>query len=93
MDGIWMSASIVHMSKELGAQVIKRAHNILTPHGCMFVSVKHRRVGEAQETIKESRSIPGAYKRYVYYSEEEIRTLFMENGLTIVWSEHKISTN
>ncbi|USN55449.1 MAG: hypothetical protein H6765_02370 [Candidatus Peribacteria bacterium] len=50
-------------------------HSLLEEHGVLFLAVKQQQQNTPEEVIKESRTIPGAKKRYVYWRKEELLAL------------------
>ncbi|MCH8518886.1 class I SAM-dependent methyltransferase [Candidatus Gracilibacteria bacterium] len=81
-DGIISCASIVHMDKVVGQEVLKKAFRLLNNNGVIFLSLK---VATQEKTIfKNSLSIPGVGKKYVYHNEDDLEN-FLENiGFEII---------
>ncbi len=78
-DGIWMSASLLHIPKTQGLKVLQEAGRLLVPGGVLYVSVKQG-AGEVWETREGPRL-------FVYYQPEELTALVEQAGMqaTEVW--------
>ncbi len=83
-DGVWCCGGMVHMGKEEGTKVIQEAHRILVPSGVFFLSFKEG-VGEL---FQKSKTIPGVKKRYVFYSEDEMKQILIQFGFSILSITH-----
>lgn len=79
-DGVWCCGGIVHMGKTEGPKVIHEAYQILVPGGIFFLSLKEG----TGETSQESKTIPGVKKRYVFYTEDEMKQILSNTGFTLV---------
>ena len=80
-DGIWMSASLLHIPKPQGLKVLQEASRLLVPGGMLYVSVKQ---GEGEEW--ETREGP---RLFVYYRPDELTALVEQAGMQIteVWRD------
>ena len=80
-DGIWMSASLLHIPKPQGLKVLQEAGRLLVPGGVLYVSVKQ---GEGEEW--ETREGP---RLFVYYRPDELTALIEQAGMQIteVWRD------
>lgn|GEM_PF-5460574 len=82
-DGIWAYASIVHLHQEEAVQVMKNCFDTLNPGGCFFIMAKYTPENTHME-IKESKSIPGTLKQYLYYAENDITSSLESIGFLLL---------
>jgi len=75
-DGVWASASLLHVAKAHLPPVLDRVVAALKPGGVLFASFKEGE-GEARDRL-------GRF--YAYYSVEQLRRVFENAGL--VWDHH-----
>lgn len=72
-DGIWASASLLHVSKSELPLVLRRMRRALKPDGVMYASFKYGRT----ERVKESRFFND-------YTEKEVQDVFEKAGFRCV---------
>lgn len=84
-DGIWASASLLHIPKKSLKSVLIQLQSILENDGVLYISLKK---GVGSEIIKDNR-YGGVDKYYVYYLLEEIEKIFASIGFTIIEKEQK----
>ena len=79
-DGVWASASLVHLPKERLQHVIGEIHQILRKDGLFFSSF---RVGAGERFTEERRGKAILKRFYSYYKPEEVRQALMKAEFTI----------
>jgi SAM-dependent methyltransferase len=79
-DGIWASASLLHVPKIKMKFVLKKLKEILVDNGILYISLKQ---GEGSEIFIDNR-YGGVEKYYVYYDPEEIEKLLKNVGFNII---------
>lgn len=79
-DGIWSSASLLHVPKIKMKFVLKKLKEILVDNGVLYISLKQ---GEGSEIFIDNR-YGGVEKYYVYYHTEEIEKLLKNVGFNII---------
>tara|TARA_R110001606_G_scaffold398569_1_gene577940 strand:+ start:3283 stop:3900 length:618 start_codon:yes stop_codon:yes gene_type:complete len=85
-DGIWASASLLHIPKKNLKSVLKKLKNIMVKGGILYISLKK---GVGSEILKDNR-YGGVDKYYVYYQQEEIAEILKSVGFEIIEKEQKI---
>jgi SAM-dependent methyltransferase len=71
VDGIWMYASLLHVPRKKAPEVIARVADALVPDGIFGLAVKE---GEG-ERYEEGEKYKGTQRYFVFYSDEDVRTL------------------
>ena len=84
-DGIWASASLLHIPKKNLKSVLNKLKSALTKEGVLYISLKK---GEGSEILKDNR-YGGVDKYYVYYRPEEINELLKIVGFEIIENEER----
>ncbi|WP_298754865.1 class I SAM-dependent methyltransferase [uncultured Psychroserpens sp.] len=84
-DGIWASASLLHIPKRNLKKVIRELKKLLVEKGILYISLKK---GEGSEVIKDKR-YGGVDKYYVYYETDEIEKILVDLDFEIVENEQK----
>lgn len=84
-DGIWASASLLHIPKTNIKSVLKKLKYLMVRNGVLYISLKK---GDGSEVLKDSR-YGGVDKFYVYYQPEEIEKILKSVGFEIVVTEQK----
>jgi len=80
-DWIISSVSIVHLDKNIALKALEDIFNLLQNSWVFFLTLK---ISESWDTIfKNSTSLPGVQKKYVYYKESEILKILEEIWLNI----------
>ena len=79
-NGIWASASLLHVPKSKIKFVLKKLKEILIENGILYISLKQ---GEGSEIFIDNR-YGGVEKHYVYYYPEEIEKLLKNVGFNII---------
>lgn len=85
-DGIWASASLLHIPKKSLKSVLIQLQSILENDGVLYISLKK---GEGSEVLKDFR-YGGVDKFYVYYRSEEIYELLKSVGFEIIEKEERV---
>lgn len=88
-DGIWSSASLLHIPKKNLKSVLKELRRLLVKDGVLYISLKQ---GNGSEILKDNR-YGGVDKYYVYYQSEEINDLLISVGFEIIEKEEKERRN
>ena len=81
-SGIWAYASLLHIPKANIQPVVSNLHKILRKNGIMAVALKEGR-GEGLEADER---YPGTQRWFSYYTQEEVRDLFCNNGFKQIYS-------
>ncbi len=81
IDGIFCSASIVHMDKNIALNVLKASAKVLKDTWILFLQVKVSQSDTKSFTL--SQSIPWVRKKYSYYRENEIIKILEDIGFQI----------
>ncbi|MBI4080596.1 MAG: class I SAM-dependent methyltransferase [Candidatus Levybacteria bacterium] len=68
-EGVWASASLVHVPRENLLPILKRIHALLKPGGVFFSSW---RVGKGEKFTVEKRGNAELKRYYTYYDPEEL---------------------
>ena len=84
-NGIWASASLLHIPKRNLKTVLKKLKILMTKDGLLYLSLKK---GKGSEVLKDNR-YGGVDKYYVYYQLEEIEKILTSIGFEIVEKEQK----
>lgn len=79
LDGIWASASLLHVSKEAMPDVLAKLYRFLKPGGIFYVSMKKG----AGEVLEPDERYGGCEKFWNYVDEEELVGLLEEAGFTV----------
>jgi 2-polyprenyl-3-methyl-5-hydroxy-6-metoxy-1,4-benzoquinol methylase len=83
-DGIFAQAVLLHIPKKDVRDIIRSLKEKLNPGGYFYVAVKERRPGEKEEVVKEN-DYGYEYERFFsYFTLEEVRKYFLDEGLEIV---------
>lgn len=72
-NGVWASASLVHLPKKRLLPVLRKIHSILKKHGIFFSLF---RVGKGERFTEEKRGNATLRRFYSYSEPEELRKLF-----------------
>lgn len=81
-DGIWASASLIHLSKAELLDVFKNLENYLVDKGILYMSFKE---GIGEEIFTDYR-YDNIQKFYAYYSLEELEILLSNTNFKIIKS-------
>lgn len=79
-DGIWASASLLHVSKDELELILIKIKKILVNDGMLYISLKE---GKGSELFKDTR-YGGVEKFYVYYQFEEIKKILEDVRFNIL---------
>ncbi len=79
-NGVWASASLLHVQKKLFQKTLKNLYNILSNKGVFYLSLKE---GEGEEVIKDER-YGGVDKFYSYFTSDRIESLLKDVGFKLV---------
>jgi trans-aconitate methyltransferase len=81
LDGVWMNASLLHLTKEEGKVLLGRILNWLKPGGYLYLQMKQ---GEGEKEIPTSKYGRNDLSRfYSFYNEDELREILTGLGFTI----------
>lgn len=80
IDGIWASASMLHVPKYKLKSLLRKLKGMLVNNGILYISLKE---GVGSEIITDVR-YGGVNKFYVYYQLEEIENLLKSIGFEII---------
>ena len=76
-DGLWASASLLHIPKAEAKQTIEEFKRVLKPNGILFIGVKQ---GEGERFVQED----NMERFFAYYTKEELEKLIEETGFKIL---------
>jgi SAM-dependent methyltransferase len=79
-DGIWASASLLHIPKENILSILKKIHSLLKPHGYFYLSVKQG-LGEGVENDIRYGLIE---KFWSYFEEDEVKQYLISAEFNIL---------
>ena len=79
-NGIWASASLLHIPKDELSSILIKLHSILTDKGVLYLSLKK---GFGSEIIQDER-YRNVDKFYVFYQPEEINNILTNVGFNVV---------
>ncbi|MES2554986.1 MAG: class I SAM-dependent methyltransferase [Bacteroidota bacterium] len=79
-NGIWASASLLHIPKEEIYSVLQRLYDLLEADGILYLSLKY---GDSEDFLNDYR-YGGVKKYYVYYKPEEIEQIICETNFKIL---------
>lgn len=82
-DGVWASASILHLPKGEALQVINDIKRILKDGGVFYLGLKQGE-GEEYKVNKGEGNLDGARRYFSYYSKSEVETILAELDLDLV---------
>jgi len=87
-DGIFMKAVLLHVQKKEAAETLKTVVKRLKDGGCLYVSVKEQRPGQAEEEVKIEDDYGYRYERFFsYFTQDEVEDYMREASLEIVHAE------
>lgn len=79
-DGIWCSATLLHISKKDILKALNEVKRVLKQNGVLFFNVKE---GEGERIVKDER-YEGAERFYSYFTESEIKELLDKVSFQII---------
>lgn len=79
-DGVWASASLLHLKKKDIPKALKQIKKVLKLSGIFYINLKE---GKGEELTRDQR-YKGARKFYSYFTESEIRRLLTNNNFKII---------
>lgn len=79
-NGVWASASLLHIQKELLPKVLDKIYNLLCEKGIFYLSLKQ---GEGEELLKDER-YGGVDKFYSYFTSTDIEKNLKQAGFKII---------
>lgn len=78
-EGIWASASLLHLKREEVPDVLRQFNTLLKPTGVLFISVKQ---GEGEADVVEK--LAGSLSRhFTYFEPSELKELLKKAGFTV----------
>ncbi len=82
-DGIWASASLLHLPKNEILPVLKRINELLKNEGYFYVAMKQG-VGEKFVVNTGDGNLANARRFFAYYTKEEFENLLNQSGFNVV---------
>jgi ubiquinone/menaquinone biosynthesis C-methylase UbiE len=76
-DGVWASASVLHVPRKEIKKVLSEVYRVLKPNGLLYISVKS---GDGAKFVNNDL---GINRYFVYYSEKEFKELLTAVGFSI----------
>lgn len=93
-DGIFLQAVLLHLKKNEIVNVLQRLLEKLKKGGYMYVAVKEKKPGGAEEEIKKEEDYGYAYERFFsYLTIDEIKEYVGKLGMNIVYENITPSGN
>ncbi len=81
LGGVWMNASILHLSKEDGKTLLKKIISWLKPGGYLYLQVKQ---GDGEKEVPASKYGRSDLSRfYSFYEEDELKELLSGIGFKV----------
>jgi ubiquinone/menaquinone biosynthesis C-methylase UbiE len=89
-DGVWCSATLLHLKKADAIKSLKEIKRVLKVNGVLYFNLKE---GEGEKTINDDR-YDNAKKFYAYYNEKEIKDILSEQSFELLdFKNEKESTH
>lgn len=88
-DGVWASASFLHLPKKNLAKVFNNIHSFLKPNGIFYLSVK-KGLGE---TLAQDKRYENQQKFWSFFEEQEMDALLKEAKFAIMEMEYTNPTS
>lgn len=83
-DGIFAHAVLLHFSKQEVSEVLYGFKRNLRPGGYLYLAVKERKPGQAEEEVKKEETYGYSYERpFSYFTLDEMRGFLQELRFTI----------
>ena len=79
-DGIWCSATLLHLNKDDALKSLSEMKRVLKPEGIIYLNLKE---GNGEKIIIDNR-YKNAKKFYSYYTETEIKNMLANHGFKIL---------
>lgn len=81
-DGLWVVASLFHLTKKDSPTALKEFFRVLKPGGIIYISVKE---GQGEKVIMQEKynNLP---RFFAFYSQQELENLLKENSFKILSS-------
>ncbi|WP_299313275.1 class I SAM-dependent methyltransferase [uncultured Aquimarina sp.] len=79
-NGVWASASLLHVQKKLFPKALDNINNILCDKGIFYLSLKQ---GKGEELLKDER-YGGVNKFYSYFSSNDIESMLKQASFKII---------
>ena len=79
-EGVWASASLLHVEKAGLKHVLQRISHVLKPHGIFYLSVK-KGTGEG---LERDPRYGNTEKFFSYFSEEEIQSYLEQSSFNVL---------
>lgn len=81
LDGVWMNASLLHLTKEEGKTLLGRILSWLKPGGYLYLQLKQ---GEGEKEVPASKYGRSDLSRfYSFYNEDELNLLLSNIGYAV----------
>lgn len=79
-DGIWASASLLHLKRDEFVPVLRNFQHMLMPGGILFLLMKEG----TEEQLVTSGTISGETRFFTYYMSDDLRQILEGAGFTII---------
>lgn len=89
-DGVWASASLLHIPKDEVRKVLSEIYRVIKPQSIFFVAVKQGE-GETFVINEGEGNLSGARRFFAYYQKNEMIQLLENTGFKLI--EFKSNTN
>lgn len=86
-DGVWARASLLHLTKEEGAKVVKKVFEILKNGGMFFCLLKE---GAGEKEVVDAKYGQEAKRFFSFYTKEEAEKLLQQIGFINIESATKV---
>lgn len=89
-DGIFMQAVLLHVPKKEVEGILHKAAQKLNPRGYLYIAVKEKIPGAADEEVKMDNEYGYEYERFFsYFTLDEFKEDFKNVGLEIIYRDVK----
>jgi ubiquinone/menaquinone biosynthesis C-methylase UbiE len=78
LDGLWVSASFLHIPKRDGPAVLREFRRVLRPGGALYIGVKE---GDEERWVEQRR---GHQRFFAFYQPEELDALLATHGFAVI---------
>lgn len=87
-DGIFMQAILLHIPKKEVISILKKILQKLKPGGYLYIAVKGKREGGADEEVLKENDYGYEYERFFsYFTPEELKEYFKDLEIKMVYED------
>ena len=93
-DAVFAQAVLLHVPKSRIPEVIEKMMSRLNAGGLLYIAVKEKREGDAEEEVKRENDYGYDYERFFsYFEKKELRDHFKKAGMELIWESLKDSNS